>query len=138
MALSKLAVRRLTKLADFLAALPKDAKKKFWMGRWFDHNEEHEHKFGEFIKPGDLKHCGTTACALGWAATIPSLYRAGLRIKHYPAGFRGTDAPVKTAAEFFNIDMGEAMYLFFDVAENENMTPKQWAAVCRNFVSENR
>jgi hypothetical protein len=63
---------RLLRLADFLEALP---RKRFDFNHWVGDNWEGKE---------DLS-CGTTACALGWATTIPSLRKAGLRMD--PGGF---------------------------------------------------
>jgi hypothetical protein len=59
--------------------------------------------------------CGTTACALGWATTIPSLAARGLRLQETCDGgsieygkWFGFDA----AARFFQISWVEARYLF--------------------------
>lgn len=39
---------------------------------------------GQTWKGAEDLSCGATACALGWAATIPELYEAGLRIAGVP------------------------------------------------------
>ena len=61
--------RRLLKLADLLDALPDE---RFQFHHWVD---EDTYKG----KP-DLS-CGTTACALGWATTIPAFRKLGLRLR---------------------------------------------------------
>jgi hypothetical protein len=132
--LSKLAVRRLTKLADYLDSLPRSQRKHFDMRKWFSHTGNHEHEIGEHVKPGALKHCGTTACALGWAATVPSFYKAGLRIPTGIAG--GSWEPIGIASEFFEIEENDAAVLFFDCAVDIR-SPKQWAKHCRKFLRDN-
>ena len=42
MALSKLAVRRLTKLCEFMEGLPRKANGHFEMDSFFDHRGDHE------------------------------------------------------------------------------------------------
>ena len=61
MSLSKIAVKRLTILADFMDAFPKSERKLFDM-------EFYERKTA----------CGTVMCAAGWAAQVPSFKKAGL------------------------------------------------------------
>jgi hypothetical protein len=68
MALSKTHKRRLLKLATFLDELPEN---RFNYRHWVDKDTWKG-------KP-DLS-CGTTACALGWATTIPEFRNLGLRL----------------------------------------------------------
>lgn len=144
--LSKTAVRRLTILARFMKSLPASTARKFDMGTWFEHSTDdhqpHVHglKRGTFVQRAHMNKCGTVACALGWAATVPSFARAGLKLKvdyigpdgHISGGVefgkaRGTEA----AENFFEIDAYQAEYLFALVPAN---TPKQWAKACERFV----
>ncbi|SRR5260221_4144024 len=110
--LSKLAVRRLTKLADYMDGLPKEANEHFDMG-----------SAGplKLSGKGDLLKCGTTACAMGWAATITSFRRAG-----WDSGWGREE-------RFFDVSSEGARYLFYSVVR----TPKQWAKRCRRFLSKN-
>jgi len=61
--------RRLLKLADLLDALPDE---RFVFKHWVD-PETYEGK-------PDLS-CGTTACAFGWATTVPAFRKLGLRLQ---------------------------------------------------------
>lgn len=93
--------RRLLKLADFLetAELPGE----FDLGT-----------LGESITDGQPT-CGTTACALGWATTIPSFRRAGLHLSSKGAlRCKGMREPIwkDLAARFFSIQPQEARELF--------------------------
>jgi hypothetical protein len=82
---------RLLKLADFLGTLD---DKLFDMNQW-------------------RSPCGTVACAMGWAATIPEFAEAGLKLDReysypefdYYAGFGA-------AAAFFEISYDDAVELF--------------------------
>lgn len=113
--LSALAVRRLTKLADYMHGLPKSAEKHFDMcvvgptGR---------------VTKKMLLSCNTSACAMGWAATIPSFRKAGW-----------TDGWIMSEERFFDIDYTSARHLFYTA---DLKTPKEWAAHCRKFIKENR
>ena len=59
---------RLLKLADFLDTVPPE---RFDYARWV----------GESWQGDPDLSCGTTACALGWASTIPEFRKLGLRLK---------------------------------------------------------
>jgi len=59
--------RRLLMLAAFLRKLPRS---RFNFHHWV----------GPYWKGSQDLACGTAACAMGWAATIPELRRAGLRL----------------------------------------------------------
>jgi hypothetical protein len=56
--------KRLLKLADFLRTVP---QREFNMCEWYSR-----------VKEGEV--CKTAACAAGWACSIPSFRRAGLRL----------------------------------------------------------
>ncbi len=105
MALSKLAVRRLTKLVDFMQELPPESKKKFNMSDMVFHG------------------CGTSACAAGWAETIPSFKRGGYT-------YWNGDI-------YLGIDMNQWSHLFSEELALRIRTPKQWAAHCRKFIKAN-
>jgi hypothetical protein len=61
----KLHAKRLLRLADFLRTVP---ARQFNMSYWFDQK-----------KGSDV--CKTAACACGWACSIPSFRKAGLRLE---------------------------------------------------------
>jgi len=125
--------RRLTKLADFLDELP---RWKFDFSTWFSDDWR-------------VKDCGTKACALGWATTIPSFRKAGLRRGfNYANGVyptyegRGND-PICVAADFFGILDYEAERLFtpkvFTLGLGrlpDRATPKQVSKEIRKFLKE--
>lgn len=136
MTLSKLAVRRLTKLADYMDALPKEAKNHFDMANWLGHEGDHNHGFGKFIAQEDPMTCGTTACALGFAATVPSFRKAGLRVA-IGSGFNEnvTNKNFRSAQKFFDCSENAAHHLFGYSMFIQ--TPKQWAKHCRKFILEN-
>lgn len=67
--------------------------------------------------------CGTTACAVGWACTIPSFRKAGLRLEsNYSMGPKGigpypvphfkNEYGILAAANFFGLSLREASLLF--------------------------
>jgi hypothetical protein len=129
--LSKLAVRRLTKLADYMAKLPPQARKHFRMSSWFDHSGADKHPIGRFITAKDLSYCGTTACALGWAATVPSFRKAGLKVE-VAHTFSAHNESI--ARRFFGLDRNQVGEIFGALSKR---TPKEWAKHCRKFLRDN-
>lgn len=119
MKLSLTAKRRIRKLITFMRSLPKSANKHFNMASFFSHTGAgHCHVAkGEAINRKAVMGCGTSACAAGWAATIPEFKRAGFIYEH-GSGF--SIAPAK----FFDIDWKTDDALFYNFDVN---TPKEWA-----------
>ena len=66
--------RRLLKLADRLDTV---IEKQFNFGKWVGDDWQGKQ---------DLS-CGTSACSLGWASTIPSFRKLGLRLFKSPSGY---------------------------------------------------
>lgn len=124
--------KRLLKLEDFLHALP---RKKFDYSRWV----------GDEFKTGDnLRTCGTTACALGWATTIPAFRRLGLCMwedldgVNSPGTSCGGDSSF-AVEKVFDLNYQEYELLFIPGANeyeglDHNATPKQVARHIRKFV----
>lgn len=89
-------VRRLLVLARFLEKLP---PKRF----------DFEHWVGHGWKGAQDLSCGTTACALGWAATMPYFRRLGLRltgIKAREVGELGQDVETYVRSGIVNPTLG--------------------------------
>ena len=125
--------KRLLKLADFLEALP---RKRFYFGAWV----------GADWKGAQDLSCGTKACALGWAATMPTFRRLGLCLvrAEYSGGYVGlkcTDGILRgsssAAREVFGLDLSEFEQLFAPSALlSPWATPRQVAKNIRDFVEE--
>jgi hypothetical protein len=116
---------RLDTLATFLDSFDatKGHKDDFDMGVWFDSSQE----------PG----CGTTACALGWATTIPALRDAGLsRDEDGDPTFGGLRC-LSAAAAFFEIDTKQSVLLFwpYSYCEVDDRSPKGVAARIRGLLA---
>lgn len=88
-ALSMLARKRLATLINYMRTLPASADRHFDMSTWFNRNlnslkrgAPQMIKIPEdgLVKDAVLNICGTSACALGWATTIPAFSRAGLKL----------------------------------------------------------
>lgn len=149
MALSKLAVRRLTKLAEFMEGLPKKASGHFAMSTWVQHRGEENGVRGTHgieadtqIGSAHIMECGMKACALGWGCSVPSFRRAGLRWMLQTSWSKnGAFVPtydgvtsMDAARLFFDLKDDQTYYLFRDV---DATTPKQWARLCRKFIRDN-
>ncbi len=137
MALSKKSKARIMKLVEFMNALPKSANDHFYMGHWFIHKGHHS--LGEYVDAETLKDCGTTACALGWACTIPSFKRAGLKM---PVFNQPHSAMIEMGSKFFGleVDQTHALFGFGTVGEEVGTahaaTPKKWARLACKLVKQ--
>lgn len=122
--------RRLLKLAKFLRTLP---RKRFDYRTWTGSDWEGAQ---------DLS-CGTTGCALGWAATMPTFRRLGLRLIAgfgYLRGFPKVGRKVGSAAAevLFGISVNEAEHLFMPGFGEDNATPKHVAKKIERFVAKRK
>lgn len=122
--------RRLLKLASFLRTLP---RKRFDYTTWV----------GEDWQGAQDLSCGTTACALGWAATMPAFRRLGVRLKKRAWGggqvaLRGLHrGSIEVAMYIFALDHHEAHHLFTpEGKEGDGTTPKQVAKKIERFVKQ--
>ncbi len=102
---------RLERLAGFLEGLPPE---KLDMGRWAG---------GACLDPRSREQggCGTTACALGWATTIPEFQAAGLKLRErdWGPGFTPcVETPdydatgFEAGMVFFDLSYTQALHLF--------------------------
>lgn len=125
--------RRLLTLARFLETkVPAD---KFNMGHWMMVQN------GETLSCQKAGDCGTAACAIGWAATIPAFAEAGLKIRpawrfssYGVVAFAG-EIEFEAVAAFFDISEPEAEHLFY--APNyrvKTIKPQHVAARIRETV----
>lgn len=135
--MNKTHARRLLKLADLLDTIPAE---RFYLGTWCG---------PDWAGAPDLS-CGTTACALGWATTIPEFRKLGVRMKregiNVGPGFAQARCPnpAGVAKRLFGIcdttDRGyeDYNYLFFPSAypRDSRTKPREVAARIREFVSE--
>lgn len=141
MSLSRKAVCRLTTLIKFMEALPRSAAKHFNMTTWIAHAGPHSHDFDRYIRPGDLETCGTTACAFGWAATIPTFRRAGLKVVN-SIEESGRHDNYTVAKEFFDLNDWQTGLIFGSSSVSDPnpfrlaKSPKQWARLARRFLRE--
>ena len=93
--------RRLLKLAVFLETeVPEDL---FSMDVW-----------GHGQGRGGRLHCGTAACALGWATTIPQLHQAGATFAHPGADnvFSRRRCPLRVAKDVFSMNTEQFHKIF--------------------------
>ncbi len=133
--------RRLLLLADFLEKLPPE---RFDFNRWVGWN---------WRGAPDIS-CGASACALGWATTIPELHEAGLRLSidrvegigviHLASDvdFEFSDGPPRASRVVFGLSSREHERLFLPYTgiDDENgrlsreASAKQVADHIRQFV----
>lgn len=118
--------RRLLVLAEFLET--KVPIEKFNLDTWAS---------------GELDECGTTACACGWATTIPEFAAAGLTLSPLTVfGRRGLrfdgHASYTAASKFFETDGVDAYKLFSPEAYSSSDfgNARKVAARIRTFVAE--
>lgn len=144
-------LKRLEKLAAFLRKLP---PKRFDYNQWVG---------SDWKGKPDLS-CGTTACALGWAAAMPAFNRIGLKLRRIPSKYAdGEDAwnvgfelngnictALEAASETFGISWDDASHLFMPNSADpygnvwersidwENASAKQVARKIEQYVKDVR
>jgi len=142
--LSKLAVRRLTKLADYMDSLPPSARDHFDMGAWFTHSGNHPLSVKTPAKEHFLD-CGSTACALGWASTMPYFRRLGLGLVYEESDDEGYEGAGELFFDGHRVQWDGMDWLGLTQVQAEHLfahnvpvnTPKQWAKLCRKFLRDN-
>lgn len=113
-------MKRLLKLADYLKTVPKE---RFDMSR----------VVGDSWGGKQDLSCGTSACAMGWAATMPTFRRLGLRLGGgFDVFIKGFDSWDMAAEELFNIDDNDVEALFGP--QSPAQTPTAKAVQIRKFV----
>lgn len=115
--LSKLAIRRLTKLADFMGKLRPTKKRKFSM---------------KVVR--QETSCGTRACAMGYAAELPEFKAAGFEVVDDITVYKGFTG-ILAAMTFFDLYDRDYDRIFTPQGFRGNR-PSQWAKHCRNFITE--
>lgn len=147
--LSKLAKDRLTTLVKLLETVV--PANKFDMGTWIS-------TYGNIVDLFSDDYCGTTACAAGWACTLPEFQLAGLSLDNGAPRYNGYSF-IPALEQFFDLegstiskvavedevehDVSVADYFFLpDYYFNlkiptEEITPKQVAARIKKYVREN-
>ncbi len=119
--MSTITTRRLALLADKLRSLPRGRFNAFDLSAWLQMDTSHNLD-GIMDERGDLKpdltpkqmnECGATACAFGWACTIPQFRRAGLTLDAGCGVPRfGGQTGYSAAEEFFRVTPDIAEWLF--------------------------
>ena len=139
--MKKFHIDRLEKLHAFLGTVK---PKKFFFGSWAtDQNDRY--------REPDLNVCGTTACALGWAASMPEFRKRGLKMhwdenweEAYPM-LKDKDGDVLTGedagAEFFGLSYDEAEELFIpdeEAGRNRDMPLPEYRKRLRKFITRKK
>ncbi len=125
----------LLRLCDKLEKLPRS---RFDYSTWVD-TEKWKGKV-------DLS-CGTTACALGWATTIPSIRKQGLKLSRIGSVLCKGGYAELAASIAFGISNEDASFLFYPgsvssiynwQSPGQHATAKQVAAHIRRFVNAHK
>jgi hypothetical protein len=128
---------RLLKLADFLDTIPKQ-KQVFDLNDWASKTEAVK----SISSVEKMKECGATACAFGWACSIPSFRKAGLKLvkddynQIYPI-YKEREG-FGAAQEFFGITYNEADTLFYPYTyeKQDRKSPKAVVKRIRQLVKK--
>ena len=133
--------QRLQTLANFLRTVPPE---KFDLENWRSAphtsgtTDEDPHTSLP-ITDEDLKTCGTTACAVGWACSMPAFKAEGLYYNDHMLVYAPVDAqPLsywRAAEEFFGLSYIEARWLFSIECYN---TPSLWSVIGRLEIAASR
>lgn len=116
-------LKRLEKLIEYMEGLPKEANRHFSMDTFLEHHGDHKHKAPRSKR--DLLHsCGTTACAMGWAATMPYFQKLGLSFRK-----NGRIGGIDVIARLMSYEWQELFGGY-----NRDRTPKQWAKRARKCL----
>ena len=96
---------RLLALAKFLDELD---PKRFDYEVWVTYNGKMD--WADGMKA--FEDCGTTACALGWACTMPKFRKLGLSMESGVPKLTGVVGAFPAARELFGLTYNESYYLF--------------------------
>lgn len=131
--------KRLSLLARVLDRVPRE---HFDLHGFADHLKVSPEKISA---ARHLTTCGTTACACGWAATIPSFRKAGLKITEWFSGDTGTisfhgNTSSAAVCAFFGLTWPQASRLFWadQYPKNKRRSPRAVAARIRAMLKEDR
>ncbi len=113
-------VDRLLLLADFLETVPPE---RFDMARWTG---------VDWAGKSDLS-CGTAACAMGWATTIPQFRKLGLKLNKFGVPEFKSYFGYGAATRLFDIDFYETTYLFASYT-NFRHSSRNVARKIRDFI----
>lgn len=117
-------LKRLNHLIRYMKKLSPEATEHFDMQLWINHPKALKDNFTR----KNLMSCGTTACALGWAASLPSFKKAGLKLNAQARGYTN----LAHAEVFFGLNKREAMALF---AMYNVRSPAEWARVAEEKIA---
>ncbi len=126
--------RRLLKLAAFLETVP---RQRFDYGNWFNDPFDTALRARLEKRGVRLPECGTTACAMGWACSVPSFKRLGLTATTSGTIIFGPAlGGMLSARALFALEGNEPQELFLPENDQEDRaTPKYVAKKIRKFVA---
>ena len=125
--------QRLLFLAAFLDTVNED---RFNLETW--RRGEYVHVITDEVL---LHDCGTTACAVGWACSLPEFRELGLGFHEYYPTLETDDLgrlhTWDAVERFFDLDSAESSYLFiYTQYSSTNSAPRDVADRIREFVME--
>lgn len=142
MRLDPVAAANLLRLCDYMESLPPEAAQHFDMRSYVGHRTlGHSHSVPMLPAPQDLMTCGTTACALGWAVTMPEFQAQGMH--YFPIigvtgehrVFPGLGADIEVDRDEDGIEVKTLWEILFD-SDNHDASPREWAARVRPLIHE--
>lgn len=146
--MSKIGNKRLLILADKLEEV---SERSFNLAKWINYRRTYRVAVAPLLsnsvlkadlKPEEFEECGTSACAVGWAGTIPQFQKLGFTMDIREAfcdpapSFQGHRGWYATHA-FFDLNWDSAHSLFSKNSpayRGQEATPKFVAQVIRDFV----
>jgi hypothetical protein len=124
----KVGMKRLEKVADLMENFPKEYKLN--MSMFCEHS----------VNGKPL--CGTAACVAGWAATIPSLRKAGYKLDDNGDPIYKEEWGFRALEEFFALDHKDCHYIFgtttpFGLAQSNspNMAARRIRKIIKKYMS---
>lgn len=131
-------VERLNTLIKYMRSLPKSAEKHFNMRWWVNERKKPKDACPIVGDKKRLMHCGTSACALGWAGTCKALQKQGLIVlalqaDHMTNGIGNT----LLGKTFFDLTEDQFDDIFGDNGNDQDATPKGWADRVEQYLADN-
>jgi len=135
--MQKFHIDRLEKLYAFMGTVKPT---KFYFGEW---------AVAESEETANINACGTTACAMGWAGSMPEFRKRGLKLvweKDIGSGYvefvdrNGYKLFGEHAgAKFFGLTEDESNHLFIPWSDyEENMSLAQYRRRLRGFINRKK
>ncbi len=131
----KIQRKRLTILANFLKR-SKRVKNHFSLWGWLKAEGGYRYFPEGGLRPESFtSECGSSACACGWAGTIPALRRRGLSTTSWGPQYRGRSSWL-AVEQFFGLSNEDAEQLFMAASYISNDDPANDPVAVANRIEE--